>query len=551
MATEKKIFLDRTDTLQVAVGKIVDAKSDRVVLNVPRQSVLGESVHNFQILKRESETAGKELSIESIDEHILELSGVAKISARNPIFKNKERTVTDIIPKLKTERIEEKRNIPPVEEPAEEEPLPKETRKQLFARKKTEPKPALRAEVPAAEPEEPEEIEERDPAERSAARRRRTRQFMVALAAFVLVFGVGYVLAAFVLPRAIITLTIQKTPLDFNGTVAVSSKSTSPSISGNVISLPGQLQTATSGLVMTFPATGSSTVSSKAAGTLTVYNAYSSASQTLVAQTRFESPDGKVFRSTKTVVVPGAKVTGGVIEPSSIKIAVVAEAPGPDYNIGPSSHWTIPGFQGTPRYDKFYADAQTTMAGGASGTVAVATSGDISSAVAKAEAALKDSLTSQIGLLGADNFKILPGASSFSITKESTTTVNADGEFSVLISGSMKEMIFDEGMIKSALLASAGASSTGVKIDEFSLDYGSTTLALDKSLMTFKLTGNLVYEPAVDVQNVKNEIAGKDAASLKTIVFGITGLEKANISFWPFWVSSVPQDQSKIELNLN
>ncbi len=546
MTGEKKIFLDRTDTLQVAVDKVLAAKAERVVLNVPRQSVLGESVHNFQILKRESETAGKELTIESIDEHVLELSGVAKIAAKNPIFKTKERTVMDIIPKLKTAPVEQVKTVP-IEEPIAEGPKPR--RGGLFARKEREPKVSFEEIEPAIEPEEPEELASEP--EKPVARRKRSLRLALTLAIFLVVLGVGYALATFVLPHATITLTIQKTPFDFNDTISVSASATTPVASGAGITLPGEMQTAQNSLVMTFPATGSANVSSKAGGMLTVYNAYSSAAQTLVAQTRFESPDGKIFKSTKTIVVPGAKVTSGAIVPSSVAVAVLADAPGPDYNVGPSSHWTIPGFQGTPRYDKFYADATAAMTGGASGTVAIATKDDVTAAEAKIEAALKDSLTGQIGLLGEDKFKVLPGASSFTITKESTTTVGADGGFSVLVSGTMREMVFDEGMLKSALISSAGASSTAVTIDELKFDYGSTTLALDKGLMAFKLTGDLVYEPSVDVSSVKGEIAGQDEASLKTIVFGITGLQKANISFWPFWVTKVPEDQTKIELNLN
>ena len=65
-------------------------------------------------------------------------------------------------------------------------------------------------------------------------------------------------------------------------------------------------------------------MSQKAQGTLTIYNAYSSAPQTLVATTRFVTPDGKIFRLTNEVTVPGAKITNGQIVPSSINAPIAA-----------------------------------------------------------------------------------------------------------------------------------------------------------------------------------------------------------------------------------
>ncbi len=55
------------------------------------------------------------------------------------------------------------------------------------------------------------------------------------------------------------------------------------------------------------PATGTKQVSLSASGIATIYNAYSVASQDLVATTRFEAPDGKIYRIHNTVTVPGAK----------------------------------------------------------------------------------------------------------------------------------------------------------------------------------------------------------------------------------------------------
>ena len=557
MASENKIFLDKGDSLQVAVEKVAEAKTERIILNIPRDSVLGSSVHNFQILKRESETAGRDLSVESVDERILELAALAKVPARNPIFKSKERTITDIVPKSRartdaapTRRIDEGEERPVTEE--EEEPLPPPKARKLF-RKKERPAPPVFREEPLVEEEpilEMNEEPEEEP-ERPKRKRRHRAKFALVFAGFLVLMGGAYAIATYILPQVTINVTLKRTPFDFNDAVLVSASTTEPHSTGTNIALPGQLLIAKNSLVMNFPATGTSTVSSKASGVLTVYNAYSSEAQVLIATTRFVSPDGHLFRSTERVVVPGAKVSGGKLVPSTASVKVVAAAPGAAYNVPASNGWTIPGFEGTPRYTKFYADASQAMTGGAEGTVVVATAGDIAAAKSKIESTLKDSLVSQLNILGADKFKVLPGAVAFATTSESVTQVSSDGNFSVLVSGEMRELVFDEAMLKGQLLARAGVDASSTKLDSIDLTYGSTTLVTAQGQMAFKVSGNLVYEPAVNVAAVKEEIAGHDAASLKSTIFGITGLEKANISFWPFWVTTVPQDQSKIELNLD
>ncbi|MCL4404351.1 baseplate J/gp47 family protein [Patescibacteria group bacterium] len=557
MASDNKIFLDKGDTLQVAVEKVAEAKAGGIVLNIPRDSVLGSSVHNFQILKRESETAGRDLSIESVDERILELAALAKIPARNPIFKSKERTVTDIVPKSRARtdiapvrRIDEGEEEPIAEE--EEKPLPPARSRKLF-RKKERSIPPVPREEPPVEEEPVLEIEEepKEEPERPRRKKRHRAKFALVFAGFLVLMGGAYAIATYILPQVTINVTLKKTPLDFNDAVLVSASTTEPRSSGASIALPGQLLIAKNSLVMNFPATGTSSISSKATGVLTVYNAYSSEAQVLVATTRFVSPDGHLFRSTERVVVPGAKISGGKLVPSTASVKVAAAEPGAAYNVPPSDNWTIPGFEGTPRYTKFYADAAQAMTGGSDGTTVVATAADVAAAKTKIESALKDSLANQIGILGGDKFKVLPGAVAFATTSESVTSVGSDGNFSVLVSGEMRELVFDEAMLKDQVLALAGADASTTKLDSIDLTYGSTTLAAAQGQIAFKISGNLVYEPAVDVAAVKGEIAGHDAASLRSTIFGITGFEKANIAFWPFWVTTVPQDQSKIELNLD
>src|SRR3990167_10713687 len=76
------------------------------------------------------------------------------------------------------------------------------------------------------------------------------------------------------------------------------------------------------------PASGTKKVSRPASGVLTVSNNFSSASQRLIANTRFEAQDGKIYRIRDSITVPG----GSTAKPGTASATVYADSAGPDYN---------------------------------------------------------------------------------------------------------------------------------------------------------------------------------------------------------------------------
>ncbi len=125
-----------------------------------------------------------------------------------------------------------------------------------------------------------------------------------------------------------------------------------------------------------YDATGTAFVEERARGTIRIFNAFSSNPQSLVATTRFQDATGKVFRLTAPIVIPGAKVAEGEIAPTSITAEVRADAPGEAYNIGPTE-FRIPGFRGTPKYQRFYAKSDEGFSGGFEGQAKIVTADDV------------------------------------------------------------------------------------------------------------------------------------------------------------------------------
>lgn len=576
MALEKKIFLDKDDDLNKVVGQLTALEAEKVILNIPKNSVLGSSVHNFQVLERECETAGKELAIESVDERILELASLATIPAVNPVFKTRERVVADILPNesandlaevilVKEEKIEGRKPArkPIAKKPADEAIEIEKPKKPRVTRKKKAPAPEkyenpITALVAKEEPVEyvPAPIVE-ERIERNVERieknvekkaKRGKRFWAITLGSVAVVLAAGYFAVADILPRATINISIQKTTVPFSIRVTADTAVNTPSVSGNVASLPGQLSVAPGNLSMNFPATGSSTLSTKAGGTLTVYNAYSTKSQTLVATTRFESPEGKVFRLINRVVVPGMKTANGT--PSSIDVKVMADKAGSDYNLPPSGGWKIPGFKATPAlYKGFYAESKISMTGGAEGNQIIPSESDVSEAKTKIEEALLNTLKSKTMILDSQNLKVMDNSSEFKVMSENVSSqVDQDGNFSVLAAGELRQMGFDEGMLRNTLIDFLSTSTEEITVKDFSMGYSTSTVDFSAGKMNFSVNGVLTYEPKIDLESFKNQILGLDGETLKTWIFALPGLEKANISFWPFWVKSVPDYLSKVKI---
>jgi hypothetical protein len=75
-------------------------------------------------------------------------------------------------------------------------------------------------------------------------------------------------------------------------------------------------------------------VQKKASGRIVIYNNHNSSPQRLVKNTRFETPEGLIYRINESVTVPGAKIEGGEKVPGSVEAEVMADIPGQKYNIG-------------------------------------------------------------------------------------------------------------------------------------------------------------------------------------------------------------------------
>src|SRR3989344_1477850 len=528
----KKIYVNKTDPVALIIEKVIKSPDKEVVLYVPRGSMLASSRNNFKLLKREAGSANKILSIESVDDDILELADSFDVKAVNPFF-GKKKSVIDIIVKDKEPQVVEEPRLEVVKMPLKKSAI-------LEMRK------------------EESELWAGGPAVTEGVSKPSTVRRLIKLFAIVGLATILGWLAIYVLPRAEIELVLEKINWDFTGSVVVSSSREMISFTDDAIELPGVIFTEKRNLTKPYPASGSEHVEREATGVITVYNEYSSSPQVLIQNTRFATPDGKIYRIDEKVTVPGAKIVDGKIVSSSIEVPVSADKAGEEYNIGPTSKFRIPGFQGSPKYEAFYGVSTNLMTGGFVGEVKVSTEDDIAKAKEDLNSSLKSALRTQIFSGIPTDIRVLDKADESYITKEEVNKeTDSNGNFTVTAFGEMKAMGFKEADLFAALANKvASESNKDLVLYSHSLQgstegYGEPSLDFKNGKMTFSLNFKSSWVRPFDSEGFKTQAAGKSKSEITSLVYSIPGFKSGGVSLWPIWVRYAPESTEKISVDLD
>jgi hypothetical protein len=167
-----------------------------------------------------------------------------------------------------------------------------------------------------------------------------------------------------------------------------------------------------------FQSTGKLSKEEKAKGMIRIYNNFSENPQSLIANTRFVSADGKLFRLQNKISVPGAtRDSKGKLVAGEIDATVLAAEPGKDYNITPTN-FSIPGFAGTSKYTSIYAKSFSNMAGGFKGEVAQVLEDDLDKAREEMLNKLKNESIDSLKKTLPANYVLLDGGVSQEVAEE-------------------------------------------------------------------------------------------------------------------------------------
>ena len=297
-------------------------------------------------------------------------------------------------------------------------------------------------------------------------------------------------------------------------------------------------------------------VSKKAQGKIIIYNNYSSAPQNLVATTRFQTPEGLIFRLTDSVTIPGQTTKDGKIVAGSVEVTVEADKPGDTYNIK-LVDFTIPGFKGDPKYTKIYARSKTEMTGGYSGMQKVVSKEILDKTESELEASLRDSLSKDIITQIPADFILYKNSLSYKFDKTEQITVQVTSTTGTTLlkkKGMASAIIFDRGSLTRAILFKVlpDVSDSMVKIinlPKLNFDYVAPSSGLNTgSDVSFILKGDVDLVWIFDEDKLKSDLLGLSKKNAKIILATYATIKEAWVKTRPFWNQTIPNDPNKVTL---
>ncbi len=336
----------------------------------------------------------------------------------------------------------------------------------------------------------------------------------------------------------------------------------SGSENGKSMTIPAKVIEKEDTLSLTFQSSGDKVASSKKArGKITIYNEFSEASQVLVATTRFLTEDGKLYRLTRTVVVPGMSVgENGEKQPGKVEAEVVADKAGEEYNIGPS-RFSIPGFEGGPKYDKFYAESTQPMRGGGSDTseLRTITKDDISKAeqetLSKAKEQLLEKMKNDVG----DGKVILTKAVKYEVLDSNSFpeegAVSDNFEYQVKLKGTA--IYFDETVLNDKINKYIESHivqeektypmeivSVDKKIDNVDADFSNSVLRFNVSL-------NVSLRAKINTDEIVKEMSGKNQQEVDELISKHPEIQKIEAFISPkLFATRMPKYESRISVKV-
>ena len=290
----------------------------------------------------------------------------------------------------------------------------------------------------------------------------------------------------------------------------------------------------------------------KARGDITIVNEHSQSSLQLVANTRFRSPDGNIYRTQSAVTVPG--ISNG--QPGETTATVVADSPGSSYNVDPDVRLSVPGFAGTPQEGEVYARSKMAIDGGVDREVPLVGTSTreriAQSLTDNLRAKLESDLTSQL-----TDSQIVYDQAKFFRTN-TTAETSESGEPEVVVTGSLQAVTFDRRGLsiflanQSGINASADTNMYVQNLDDFSFDLADESFSPDsRSQLPFSLSGDSLVVWEFNQQALTRDLVGLQKSQVKEVLDNYPSIQSATVNTRPFWKRSLPTDREDITIKTN
>ena len=294
------------------------------------------------------------------------------------------------------------------------------------------------------------------------------------------------------------------------------------------------------------PASGSKYAERKAGGKISVTNS-GGENVRIIANSRFKSSEGKIFRSTSAFSVGPSK---------TVVCNVVADEPGADYNIGPST-FTIPGLVGGPLSSVLTSKSGEAMSGGYKGDMKIVSDTDLARAKTSLEGSLTQKLLDQVSGALDENSVFFGDAysTSFALSENEAGAEDPVDTQGVLLEGRIYAVVFDKrslaGVIAKRELADFGEDTVDFSNwSDLSVTLNSYDNLKGKKEISLRISGDAKFVWVVDTDKIAHDLVGISKDSYKTVFLNHTAVYQAEVEIKPFWRTTFPSEVDKISLNI-
>ncbi|MEI6345968.1 MAG: hypothetical protein WCO79_01930 [bacterium] len=285
----------------------------------------------------------------------------------------------------------------------------------------------------------------------------------------------------------------------------------------------------------------------KASGQVVIYNIETNAVQRLIRNTRFQTPEGLIYRISEPTTIPGKKGT----VPGSIEVTVYADTAGADYNIG-LTDLTIPGFKTSPtKYKNIYARSKTTMAGGSKGVMRVVKPEDEKAARDTMIADLKTRLLASARAQTPADSAFFDRATLFTV--EQLPNQNKDTDTVILT----QKVALTGLVLEKQALARAIALKAVNGYDEKPIDLATTDGldvvpqnmsigVFDRDPVKLAVSGTASFVWLYDASKIAAALVSQKTAQFKESMARFSEVTPVKAIVRPFWRSTFPDDVARI-----
>ena len=548
------IYLEPDEEITSVIEKLREAEDDDLRFVVPRGATLLQSVVNLKLLKKKADSLDRSVAIVTTDKigrNLAEQVGLPTLA--RPDDKQSEATAAKIKKVEKTETAsgvtvhrydaenldDEEEEVSETERHPDEVTSPSERDSEGLSQDDEAEEPA--------EPEAEEGPEEPKPEVRIPGSLRRTpignskRGIKIALALLVAIGAAAGFLVFY--PHATATVFVKGDPYVGKFDLTVDAKA--PTDVAKTV-LAGKALSSEATITKSDKPTGKKDIGEKAKGTITVNNGWSSDPQPLVSGTRFASSDGKIFKTTADVTIPGASATIVNGQPQLKAgvgtVAVEADQPGDSYNV-PAGKFTIPGLP-ADKQAKIYGQASSAMSGGISKQLTVIAQADLDNLTNQAKTEAVDRIKADLATQAGQD-TILPEATETSVkdTKLSGKMGDEASSVSATVTIKARAISYAPAALRTlaADLATAKApegrlvsvpTDANPKLTVTKADYDGGKLETSVSV-----DGQSI--PKIDTEKIRQGLTGKAPAQVKQAAEG-QPVEDISVELRPSWYKRLP-----------